>query len=81
MTVTVETKGGNISLKAYKEHFTLYADEMQEWGWLDSDAEHFYNKVEDYLLDVLSDEGHPDWSWKGSDLKKACHKAFDTIKK
>ena len=80
MTVTVETKGGNISLRAYKEHFTLYADEMQDWGWLDSDAEHFYNKVEDYLLDVLPDEGHPDWSWKGSDLKKACHKAFDTIK-
>lgn len=80
MTVTVETKGGNISLRAYKEHFTLYADEMQEWGWLDNDVESFYNRVEDYLLDVLPDEGHPDWSWKGSDLKKACHKAFDTIK-
>ena len=81
MTVTIETKGGDISLRVYKEHFTLYADEMQRWGWLDKDAEYFYNEVEDYLLDVLADEGHPDWSWKSSDLKKACHKAFDTIKR
>ena len=44
MTVTIETRDGNISLKANKEHFTLYLDEMQEWGWLDSDAEHFYYK-------------------------------------
>ena len=80
MTVTVETKGGNISLRAYKEHFTLYGREMLEWGWLDGEPEDFYNRVEDYLLDVLPDEGHPDWSWKSSDLKKACHKAFDTIK-
>ena len=67
-------------LKANKEHFTLYSDEMQEWGWLDSDAEHFYYKVNNYLSDVLPDEGHPDWSWKNSDLKKACHKIFDIIK-
>ena len=36
--------------------------------------------VRDYLLDVLPDEGHSDWNWKGSDLKKACHKVFDSIK-
>ena len=29
MTVTIETRDGNISLKANKEHFTLYSDEMQ----------------------------------------------------
>ena len=80
MTVTVETKNGNISLKANKEHFTLYADEMQEWGWLDSNSENFYYRVNDYLFDVLSDEGHSDWNWKSSDLKKACHKAFNVIK-
>ena len=80
MTVTVETKNGNISLKANKGHFTLYADEMQEWGWLDSNSENFYYRVNDYLFDVLPDEGHSDWSWKSSDLKKACHKAFNVIK-
>lgn len=81
MIITIEAKNGNISLKANKEHFTLYADEMQEWGWLDSNTEHFYYKIKNYLLDVLPDEGHADWSWKDSDLKKACHKVFNIIKK
>ena len=80
MTVTVETRDGDISLKANKEHFTLYADELKKWGWLDNDAEYLYYNVRDYLLDVLPDEGHSDWNWKGSDLKKACHKAFNSIK-
>lgn len=80
MTVTVETRDGNISLKANKEHFTLYADELKKWGWLDNDAEYLYYNVRDYLLDVLPDEGHSDWNWKGSDLKKACHKVFNSIK-
>lgn len=81
MIVTIEAKNGNISLKANKEHFTLYADEMQEWGWLDNNTEYFYHKIKNYLLDVLPDEGHADWSWKDSDLKKACHKVFNIIKK
>ena len=80
MTVTVETRDGDISLKANKEHFTLYADELKKWGWLDNDAEYLYYNVRDYLLDVLPDEGHSDWNWQGSDLKKACHKVFDSIK-
>lgn len=80
MTVTVETRDGDISLKANKEHFTLYADELKKWGWLDNDAEYLYYNVRDYLLDVLPDEGHSDWNWKGSDLKKACHKVFNSIK-
>ena len=80
MTVTVETRDGDISLKANKEHFTLYADELKKWGWLENDAEYLYYNVRDYLLDVLPDEGHSDWNWKGSDLKKACHKVFDSIK-
>ena len=80
MTVTVETRDGSISLKANKEHFTLYVDELKKWGWLDNDAEYLYYNVRDYLLDVLPDEGHSDWNWKGSDLKKACHKVFDSIK-
>ena len=81
MTVTVETKGGNISLKANKEHFTLYADEMQEWGWLDGEPENFYDRVDDYLRDVLPDEGHPDWTWKSSDLKKICKEVYKNLKK
>lgn len=80
MTVTVETRDSNISLKANKEHFTLYADELKKWGWLDNDAEYLYYNVRDYLLDVLPDEGHSNWNWKDSDLKKACHKVFDSIK-
>jgi hypothetical protein len=58
MNVAIDSRNG-ISLSAYKEHFTLYDDEMQEWGWLDGDAEKFYEKVDDYLRDVLGDEGHP----------------------
>ena len=81
MNVVIETDGKNISLKAYKEHFTLYEDEMVDWGWLKGDAEQFYDRVDDYLRDVLPDEGHPDWTWKSSDLKKVCKKVFDNLRK
>jgi hypothetical protein len=54
---------------------------MQEWGWLDGDVERFYDKVDDYLRDVLPDEGHPDWTWKSSELKKACKEVYKRLKK
>lgn len=80
MNVAVETNGRNISLKAYKEHFTLYASDFEDWGWLNGEPENFYDKVDDYLHDVLPDEGHPDWSWKSSELKKACKEVFKNLK-
>ena len=80
MTVSIETRSG-ISLRASKEHFTLYDDEMKDWGWLDGEPEDFYDKVDDYLRDVLPDEGHPDWNWKSSDLKKACKEVYKRLKK
>ncbi len=80
MTVSIETRSG-ISLKANKEHFTLYDSEMKDWGWLDGEPEDFYDKVDDYLRDVLPDEGHPDWTWKSSDLKKACKEVYKRLKK
>jgi hypothetical protein len=81
MNVAVETRGTNISLKAYKEHFTLYGDEMVEWGWLDGEPEDFYDRVDDYLRDVLPDEGHSDWTWKSSDLKKVCKEVYKNLKR
>lgn len=80
MIVSIETKSG-ISLRANKEHFTLYDDEMEDWGWFDGKPEDLYDRVDDYLRDVLPVEGHPDWSWKDSDLKKACKEVYKRIKK
>ena len=80
MNVTIDSRNG-ISLSAYKEHFTLYDKEMQKWGWLDGDSVFFYDQVDGYLRDVLPDEGHPDWTWKSSELKKACKEVYKRLKK
>lgn len=81
MKVIIESRNGNISLRSNKEHFTLYSVELIDWGWLNGTAESFYERVDDYLRDVLPDEGHPDWTWKSSDLKKACTEAYKNLKK
>jgi len=80
MKVAVETDGKNISLKAYKEHFTLYEEDFIAWGWLKGESEDFYTRVAGYLEDVLPDEGHPDWEWKSSELKKVCKEVFKNLK-
>ena len=80
MNVVVETNGEYISLKAYKEHFTLYRKDFENWGWIKGEPEDFYRKVDNYLRDVLPDEGHPDWSWKSSELKKVCKEVFKNLK-
>ena len=78
MTVAIESDGTRISLKSGKQHFTLYQDDLGHL-W-DDDFEVFFGKVVDYLLDVMPDEGYADWSWKSSDLKKACQKVHKTLK-
>ncbi len=79
MNVAIESDGTRISLKSGKQHFTLYKEDLGHL-W-DDDFEVFYGKVVDYLLDVMPDEGYGEWSWKASDLKKACQKAHKTLKK
>ena len=79
MKIVIEGDGSYISLRANKEHFTLYKSDLE--NFLGDTAEETYANIEDYLLDVLPDEGHPDWTWNAQDLKKACHKVFKTYKK
>ena len=80
MKVVIEGDGSYISLRAHKEHFTLYWSDLQHYKDCET-AEEMYERIEDYLLDVLPDEGHPDWTWNNSDLKKACHKVFKNFRK
>lgn len=79
MKVVVESDGSYISLKAYKEHYTLYKSDLEDF--IGDTAEETYSRINDYFLDVLPDDGHPDWIWDSSDLKKACHKVFKRYKK
>lgn len=79
MNVAVESDGARISLKSGKQHFTLYSSDLEHL-WKD-DFEAFYEGVVDYLLDVMPDEGYGDWSWKPSDLKKACQRVHKTLKR
>lgn len=79
MKVIVESDGSYISLKAYKEHYTLYKCDLE--NFIGDTAEETYSRINNYLLDVLPDDGHPDWTWDNNDLKKACHKVFKRYKK
>ena len=79
MKVIVESDGSYISLKVYKEHYTLYKSDLE--NFIGDTAEETYFRIKDYLLDVLPDDGHPDWTWDSNDLKKACNKVFKRYKK
>lgn len=81
MKAVIESDGSYISLKGYKEHFTLYWSDLIQYKDICNSAEELYNRIDDYLLDVLPDEGYPDWTWANSDLKKACKEVFKKFKK
>lgn len=79
MKVRIEYGEDRISLISGKSHFTLYSSDLENL-WED-DAERFCDRVEDYLFDVMPDEGYGEWEWKSADLGKACHYVHKHLKK
>lgn len=79
MKVQVKYDESHISLIHEKSHFTLYRNDLINL-W-ENGSKEFNYRVEDYLYDVLPDEGYRDWEWDSKALKEACYYVHKHLKK